>query len=191
VAQKPVADWRSRTIRSGLAPRPCSEEDFLSTSAAALSADEQFMNIAVEIARRGAAAGEPPVGACLVRGGEVVVRAHNAIIAQLDITAHAEIMVLREACQSLRVLRLDKCVLYATVEPCPMCLAAAFYAGVTRVVYGVEIDAMHELTGAELKLQTQDFQESMQDLSLCGGVLRAECLQLLKEWQSVGRRAAR
>ena len=69
------------------------------------------------------------MGACLVKEGQVIARAHNAVIADLDITAHAEICVLREACREQRTLSLVDCILYVTVEPCAMCLAASFYAG--------------------------------------------------------------
>ncbi|MGI9309070.1 MAG: nucleoside deaminase [Gammaproteobacteria bacterium] len=156
----------------------------MSTSAAALSADERFMGIALDIARRGAAAGEPPVGACVVNAGETIARAHNAIISELDATAHAEIRALREACRAKRVLRLDDCTLYATVEPCSMCLAACFYAGISRVVYGVSIEAMQEITGSELKLQPQ----LMPGLVVEGGVLAEDCRGLLQSWRpSVAR----
>ena len=100
------------------------------------AADEEFMTAALEEARRGLEAGEVPVGAVVVLGGEIVARAHNAPVTLADPTAHAEILALREAARKLGNYRLAGAALYATVEPCPMCCGAALHARVARVVYG-------------------------------------------------------
>ena len=110
------------------------------------------MRAALEAARRGLLAGEPPVGACLVRDGEIVVTASNGVIGELDATAHAEIRVIREACRQLRSLTLTGCTLYATVEPCPMCLSACHYAGIDAVVFGAALEDMQGVTGGELEI---------------------------------------
>ena len=98
--------------------------------------DEALMAIALDEARRGLEAGEVPVGAVVVVGGEIVARAHNAPIALADPTAHAEILALREAARTRGNYRLTGATLYATVEPCPMCCGAILHARVARVVYG-------------------------------------------------------
>jgi tRNA(adenine34) deaminase len=82
------------------------------------------------------ARGEVPIGAVLVRDGVELARAGNAPIAQHDPTAHAEVLVLRTAAAAARNYRLTGSTLYATVEPCPMCIGAALHARVARLVYG-------------------------------------------------------
>jgi len=130
-----------------------------------------FMRAALEIAQRGMAAGEPPVGAVVVHNGRIVARAHNSVISQLDVTAHAEVVALRESCHALRKLRLDECVLYSTVEPCPMCLAASFYSGVKAVYFGSSLDDMQTVTGRELSGLNLGAAETLKQ----GGILGDEC----------------
>lgn len=91
---------------------------------------------ALELARQAAAAGEVPVGAVLVKDGQVIAAAHNSPIGQHDPSAHAEIRVLREAGQRLGNYRLPDTTLYVTLEPCPMCAGALVHARVERLVYG-------------------------------------------------------
>ena len=98
--------------------------------------DEELMAEALAEARRGFEAGEVPIGALVVAGGEIVARAHNAPITLADPTAHAEILALREAARAQGNYRLTGATLYATVEPCPMCCGAALHARVDRLVYG-------------------------------------------------------
>lgn len=99
-------------------------------------ADEAFVRDALRAAEEGLAAGEVPVGAVVVRDGEVIARAHNAPIAGHDPTAHAEVLALRRAAERLGNYRLEDCELYVTLEPCPMCVGAILHARLKRVVYG-------------------------------------------------------
>jgi len=143
------------------------------------SAHETYMRAAIEVAKRGMAAGEPPVGAVLVRDGEIVSSAHNSVISHLDTTAHAEIVAIREACASERKLNLDGCDLYSTVEPCPMCLAAGFYSGVRHVYFGASLADMQAITGQELTGCDLAAAEQLKQSSL----LRDDCLALLESWR--------
>jgi tRNA(adenine34) deaminase len=95
-----------------------------------------FMAAALEQAQRGLAAGEVPIGAVLVVGGEIVARAFNQPIAATDPTAHAEILVLRTAAQAIGNYRLTDATVYVTLEPCLMCVGALVHARVREVVYG-------------------------------------------------------
>lgn len=81
-----------------------------------------------------------PFGAVVARGGLIVARGWNAVTSTPDPTAHAEVVAIRRACRRLDTFRLDGCVLYASCEPCPMCLAAAFWARVDRLVYAATRD---------------------------------------------------
>jgi tRNA(adenine34) deaminase len=95
-----------------------------------------YMDEALEIAVAAMRAGEVPVGALVVRGGEVVARAGNRTLREQDPTAHAEIIALREAAKKLNTERLSDCDLYVTLEPCTMCAAAISFARIRRLYYG-------------------------------------------------------
>jgi tRNA(Arg) A34 adenosine deaminase TadA len=154
----------------------------------ASAAQEQFMRVALEMAERGMASGGPPVGACLVRTGQVVSRGHNSVIGELDITAHAEMVVIREACRKLRTLQLQGCVLYVTVQPCPMCLSACYYAGIREVVYGASIEALDAFTGNELCASPAElFAGRTEQPLLTAGVLADDSRALLQSWNGGGR----
>jgi tRNA(adenine34) deaminase len=100
--------------------------------------DSQFMEMALEEARACAEAGEVPIGAVLVYRGEVLAREGNRTIRDCDPTAHAEIVVLREAARKIGNYRLPETTLYVTLEPCAMCAGAIVQARVPRVVYGAD-----------------------------------------------------
>ena len=94
------------------------------------------MAAALEEARRAASSGEVPVGAAVLRGDTVVVRAHNASVTRRDPTAHAELLAVQQALALLQTDRLNDCTLYATLEPCAQCAGAIVLAKVGRVVFG-------------------------------------------------------
>jgi len=96
----------------------------------------KYMDEALEIAVAAMRAGEVPVGALVVRAGEIVARAGNRILRGRDPTAHAEILALREAAKKLNTERLTDCDLYVTLEPCAMCAAAISFARIRRLYYG-------------------------------------------------------
>jgi tRNA(adenine34) deaminase len=146
---------------------------------AAAFEDEGFMREALDDARRGAAAGEVPVGAVVVMDGVIVGRAHNAPIALADPTAHAEVLALRMAGEKRGNYRLAGATLYATVEPCPMCCGAALHARVARVVYG----ARDPKAGAvESLYRLLDDVRMNHRVATTGGVLAEEAAALLREF---------
>lgn len=98
--------------------------------------DEVYMQLAIEQAEKAAEMGEIPIGAVLVHDGEVIAAAHNLRETNNDATAHAEMLVIREACAKLGRWRLSGCSLYVTVEPCPMCSGAIVNSRIDKVVYG-------------------------------------------------------
>jgi len=147
----------------------------------AVAAREQFMLAALDQARRSFAAGGPPVGACLVRDGSIVARARNAVIAEMDVTAHAEMMLLRSYCRDSRSLKFSDCEIYVTVEPCLMCFSASSYAGIKTIYFGAPISAMHRFTGNELSVAMQS-QQPQGSPTLHGGILESDCTALIDEW---------
>lgn len=141
--------------------------------------DEQGMRQALAQARAAAAAGEVPVGAVVVKNGQVIATGRNAPIASHDPTAHAEVVALREAARVLGNYRLEGCTLYVTLEPCAMCSGALLHARVDRVVFGAP-DPRTGAAGSVLNLfgHTQLNHQTQ----LTGGVLADECGQLLKDF---------
>ena len=97
-----------------------------------------FMDLALEEAQAAAARGEVPVGAVLVRRQEVLARNGNRTLELNDPTAHAEVLVLREACSKLKNQRLPDCDLYVTLEPCTLCASAISFARIRRLYFGAE-----------------------------------------------------
>jgi guanine deaminase len=95
-----------------------------------------LMAEAIALSRRGMRAGHGgPFGAVVARGGKIVGKGSNQVVAASDPTAHAEVVAIRNACRALKTFQLDGCVLYTSCEPCPMCLAAAYWARVDRIVF--------------------------------------------------------
>ncbi len=134
--------------------------------------DEACMRIALQEAADAGARGEVPVGAVVVKDGEVIARGGNAPIGGHDPTAHAEIMALRAAAERLGNYRLDGCTLYVTLEPCAMCSGAMLHARLDRVVYGAP-DAKTGAAGSVVDLFAQPALNHHTRIE--GGVLAQEC----------------
>ena len=141
--------------------------------------DEQGMRLALAQAHLAAAAGEVPVGAVVVKNGQVIATGRNAPIASHDPTAHAEVVALREAARVLCNYRLDGCMLYVTLEPCAMCSGAMLHARVDRVVFGAA-DPRTGVAGSVLNLF--EHAQLNHQTQVTGGVLAEECGQLLKDF---------
>lgn len=100
-----------------------------------MSNTEIFMHEAIELSRKNVEAGGGPFGAVIVKDGKIVARGTNSVTLLNDPTAHAEISAIREACTVAANFKLTGCELYTSCEPCPMCLSAAYWAGITRIYY--------------------------------------------------------
>ena len=98
--------------------------------------DRQFMQMAIDLSIENVANGGGPFGAVIVRNGEVLATGTNRVTANNDPTAHAEVGAIREACKKMQNFKLEGCVCYTSCEPCPMCLSALYWAGVSRIIYG-------------------------------------------------------
>jgi tRNA(adenine34) deaminase len=141
--------------------------------------DTAFMSLALEQARLAAAAGEVPVGAVVVKEGQVIGVGHNAPLGGRDPTAHAEINALREAAAALNNYRLDGCELYVTLEPCAMCSGAILHARLKRVVFGAA-DPKTGAAGSVVDLFRQA--RLNHQTQVHGGVLAQECGALLTDF---------
>ncbi len=139
--------------------------------------DEHFMRVALREATEASAHGDVPVGAVVVREGEVVGAAHNEREARGDPTAHAEILALRAAAVTLGGWRLLGTVLYCTLEPCPMCAGAIQQARVARVVFGAPDQKVGAAGSVVNPLQDPRL---LHRVEIQGGVLAADALRLLR-----------
>ena len=154
-------------------------------SGSAADADRALMAQALACAREAEAAGEVPVGAVIAdAAGAVLVRAANAPIARHDATAHAEILALRAAGEVLRNYRLPGCVLYVTLEPCPMCVGALVHARVARIVYGAA-DPKSGACGSAFDLASSA--KVNHRIEVLGGVLAEESAALLRRFFAARR----
>jgi len=141
--------------------------------------DVDFMQRALLLAQRAARDGEVPIGALLVVGDNVIGEGWNRPIGSLDPTAHAEIVALREGAQRLRNYRLNAATLYATLEPCAMCIGAALNARVARVVFGAW-DPKAGACGSVIDLPREPWLTHRVDVF--GGVCSGESAALLRRF---------
>ena len=146
--------------------------------------DEKWMRLCIAEAEKARACGEIPIGALIVKDGEVIARAHNLCEQSNDATAHAELLSVSEACRKVGSWRLSGCTMYVTLEPCPMCAGAAVNARIGRVVYGARnprmgaCESLIRLSKYPLEVPTE-----------CkGGVLEEECLALMHGFFSQKRK---
>ncbi len=137
--------------------------------------DEFFMRQALLLAREAAADGEVPVGAVIVKDGEIVARGKNRRESGKSALGHAELEAIGEACRVLGGWRLWQCSLYVTLEPCPMCAGAVINARIPRVVFGTH-DPKAGSCGSVVNLFEFPFNHKP---AVTGGVLEAECAALL------------
>lgn len=137
-----------------------------------------YMRLALSEARKAAVRGEVPVGAVLVKEGQVLARGYNRSLSGSDPTAHAEIVALRKAARKVGNYRLPGSTLYVTVEPCPMCLGAIIQARVGRIVYGAE----DPKAGAIVSGLKFDLARANHRPRVSGGLCREEGGRLLKDF---------
>ncbi len=145
-----------------------------------LEVDERYMREALEEGKKALAAGEVPVGAVIVsKEGKILSRAFNRVASEHDATSHAEILAIRATSRELKTERLTGATLYVTLEPCPMCAAAAAFARIRRIVWGAD-DKKAGATGGAAKI------DEMFDLNwkffYTKGILKNECERLLKDF---------
>ncbi|MFD2117091.1 tRNA adenosine(34) deaminase TadA [Paenibacillus yanchengensis] len=141
--------------------------------------DIHWMQQAMEEARKAEQLGEVPIGAIIVKDGQIIGRGHNLRESTHDPTAHAELEAIRQACSQLHAWRLLDCTLYVTLEPCPMCAGAIIQSRIKRVVYGAP-DHKAGCAGTLMNLlQEPRFNHETQ---LTSGVLQEECGQLLTQF---------
>lgn len=146
--------------------------------------DDDYMRAALELASQAQAAGEVPVGAVVVKDGEIIGRGFNAPISRRDPSAHAEMLALRDAAQNIGNYRLVDCELFVTLEPCLMCAGAIMHARIARVVYGAS-DPKTGACGGVLNVFAE--QRLNHHTEVSGGVLAEECGLMLSNFFAMRR----
>lgn len=147
--------------------------------------DEDGMRLAIEAARKGIEQGQTPFGAAIVRGDRLVVAAHNVVWQTTDITAHAEVAAIRDACRTLATIELSGCTIYSTCEPCPMCFTACHWAKLDRIVYGAAIPDAIGAGFNELPVSNFDLKrQGRAAIEIVPGVLSEDCRQLFRIWHA-------
>ena len=144
-----------------------------------MTADEQFMRASLEQAAIAESAGEVPVGAVLVKDGEIIARAHNRNLLDTDPSGHAEMIALREAAQKLKNHRLGDCELFVTMEPCAMCAGAIVHARLARLVYGA---ADPKAGAVESVMQVVNHPKLNHQMEVKAGVLAEECGEIVRQF---------
>ena len=154
--------------------------------------DAEYMRRAIEAAREGLQKGEMPFGACIVQRGRVVAAVHNVARERMDITAHAEMHAIQEACRQLRTLDLSGCVIYSSCEPCPMCFSACFWAKLDKIVYGSRIEDAERVGIWQIPITSSTMKQlSRSSLEIVGDLLREESVELFKARTRTGYRRTR
>lgn len=139
------------------------------------SSQNQYMKAALECAKKSSE--DIPVGCVIVKDGEMIASAHNLKEKNLDVSAHAEILALKEASKKLNTWRLVECDLYVTLEPCPMCAWAILNSRIKNVYFG-SYDLNYGAFGSKINLR----ELSNAKINIYGGILENECDNVIKEY---------
>ena len=140
--------------------------------------EKRFMEEALKEARLAYASGETPVGAVVVRGEEIVARAHNEVELSSDPSRHAELIAMRKASEATGSRYLSDCVLYVTMEPCPMCAGACLNYRIGAVAFGA-YDKQCGALGTRLDIGSGEFGR---EIPVVGGIMREDCAELLSRF---------
>ena len=141
-------------------------------------ADIVYMKKALELAKRAGELGDVPVGAVIVKDGQIIAEGYNERVICGSAVSHAEVVAIERACKSLGSWRLGGCTLYVTLEPCPMCAGAIINSRVDRVVFGAK-DSKAGCFGSLINFNSYPFNHKP---TLTEGVCADECARLLSEF---------
>ena len=146
------------------------------------SEDAKFMEMAICLSEENIDTGGGPFGAVIVRDGEVIATGTNRVVPNSDPTAHAEVMAIRNACAKLGTFQLTGCTVYSSCEPCPMCLSALYWAGVSRICYGNTKDDAKAIDFDDSFIYDQ-LELSYDERSVkCEHFMRSDALRAFRKW---------
>ena len=147
------------------------------------SDNERFMQMAIDLSVENVDTGGGPFGAVIVRDGEVIATGTNRVVPNADPTAHAEVTAIRNACARLGTFQLTGCTIYSSCEPCPMCLSALYWAGVSRICYGNTKDDAKAIDFDDSFIYDQ-LELAYKDRSIkCEHFMRDRALAAFRKWK--------
>ncbi|MEG1499543.1 MAG: nucleoside deaminase [Clostridia bacterium] len=141
--------------------------------------EEEFMMVAFKEAEKAFKKGEIPIGACVVKDGKVLAKAHNNREKSQNALNHAEMICIRAACKKLRSWRLDGCTLFVTLEPCPMCAGACLNARISKVVFGAN-ESRSGFFGSVFDVSCKNILNH--NIEVKSGVMQSECGDLVRKF---------
>ncbi len=145
--------------------------------------DKEFMQMAIDASIQNVKNGGGPFGAVIVRNGQVIATGVNRVTANNDPTAHAEVSAIRTACARLGTFHLQDCVIYTSCEPCPMCLSAIYWSGITRIYYGNTAQDADDI-GFSDKFIYDELATPMSQRSIpVQNIMRDEALSAFRAWE--------
>ena len=145
--------------------------------------DAYYMNMAIQLSIENIDQGGGPFGAVIVRNGTVISTGVNRVVPDNDPTAHAEISAIRNACRKLGTFQLDGCTVYSSCEPCPMCLSALYWAGVSRICYGNTKTDAQAINFDDSFIYDQLGLDYDQRSIPCEHFMREEALKAFRKWE--------
>lgn len=148
--------------------------------------DEKYMKEAIKLAKKAESIDEVPIGAVIVHDDKIIACAHNLRESKQNAVAHAEIIAIQKACKKMGSWRLEDCILYVTLEPCPMCTGAILQSRIKRVVYGAADPKGGCIESCMKMYEVKGFNHYPEVTS---GVLKEECSMLLKNFFKQKREA--
>jgi tRNA(Arg) A34 adenosine deaminase TadA len=144
-----------------------------------------YMQMAIDKALEGVDKGQSPFGACILRNNKVIACEHNIVWESTDITAHAEINAVRNACRKLGMIDLSGSIIYSTCEPCPMCFTAIHWARIDMIIFGAGISDARSFGFNELAVSNLQLKETGgSNINIKGGFMKQECIQIFEYWSS-------
>lgn len=144
----------------------------------------QYMERAIELAQNSVKNGGGPFGAVIVKDGKIIAEGSNCVTLNNDPTAHAEVTTIRKACQNLNTFELNGCEIYTSCEPCPMCLAAIYWARIDKVYYGCDKNDAKNI-GFDDSFIYEQIELKPQYRSIASiQILQQEALSAFKMWES-------
>jgi guanine deaminase len=152
-----------------------------------MSDDIKYMKYAIEISKLGIQNGQTPFGAVIVKDDKIIAKTHNQVFLDTDITSHAEILAIKEACKNTNSINLSGSTIYSTCEPCPMCFSAINWAKIDKIVYGAKIEDASLSGFNELTISNQQMKElGNSKVKIEKSSLSKECKELFSIWSKSG-----
>jgi|SRR5574344_3556 guanine deaminase len=145
--------------------------------------DKKFMQMAIELSKENIEKGGGPFGAVIVKAGKVIATGANRVVPNNDPTAHAEVSAIREACKKIGTFKLEGCTIYTSCEPCPMCLSAIYWAGISKIYYGNTKDDAKKISFDDSFIYDEIAKPyACRAIPICQ-IMRTEAIEAFKIWE--------